>query len=134
MKLVRMSKDRFQWIDSNVRFEGTLQQVRNYIVESVEVTQSEFEHALDDMYSRGNDTAHFGINRTFIYSSKSCDQQRLMMEFKAVLDLRAEFHREHKRDRDSDATKNAFNRLMSLYMSLNVDAALDVLRFMDKAA
>ena len=54
---------------SEVRsMEGTLLAILTYAVYTLHFNTSELEFALLDMIDKDNDSAHFGINRMFIYS------------------------------------------------------------------
>jgi hypothetical protein len=49
-------------------FNGTLIEVTRYAVKELKFVVNEIEVALDDMLKKEHDGAHFGGNRTFIYS------------------------------------------------------------------
>jgi hypothetical protein len=108
--------------------EGSLHYVKDYLVESKEIEAEEVDAAVATMQMRGDDTAHFGILRgIFTHTSQSQTTRLIVAELKAIRSMREEFHQAHRRDPDGADTRSAFDRLMNLYMSLNVDGILKAL-------
>lgn len=57
--------------------EGTLLAILTYAAHTLNFDPNELEFALVDMLQKDKDSAHFGINRTFIYSFNKRDKQKV---------------------------------------------------------
>lgn len=134
MKLQRLGRDRFKVIADMTSYEGSLEQVRDFMVDDLGMKQTEFDAGLSDLYKNDNDTAIFGVNLMFIYSTRSGAVASVLAELNAIISLREEFNREYKLHSESRETRDAYNRLQNIYISFNAEAARDALEPLKKQA
>lgn len=134
MKLQKVENGFFEVADDGYRYMGKLEDVRSHMIKNIGIASGEIDIALTIMRQNAHDTAHFGINRTFVFSTDSYSSKCVRTELKAVVALREEFNFQYRVDPESQETREAFDRLMNLYMSFNAQAALEIVETVEDMA
>jgi len=127
MKLIKTGKDLFKFVSAVATVEGSEAQMRQHLMEDVGIESEELYFAVEQMWVHHHDTAHFGVNRLFTHTSNQATERMIVAELQAIRDLRREFVDAYKRSPSSPEMHAIGERLMSLYMSLNVEGVLQVL-------
>lgn len=132
MKLVKMLNGNFKLVlDSGSILEGDRALVARHMWEELEVGEDEIEFAIAELERTEMDTAHFGIQGTFIYCSNSTLVKNVLAELKAVQSLRQEFAEIYRGNPNDLYVHDTGTRLLNLYIALNVDAMVQVLESPD---
>jgi hypothetical protein len=132
MKLIKLRQNRYQVLEDNYAFEGSWADTYTYMVHDLDMDSDDIQFAMAEMQSKGHDTAHFGVNYLFTHTSQSVAVKHVLTELRTILELRREFHKSAQECPDSPLTRDTFNRLMSMYMAQNVEAALEALESVDE--
>lgn len=127
MKLTKLSNGMFRLTGDGHSIEGAWPVIQARMQFEYEVDPEEIDRAMQDLRDTGNDVADFGVSGIFIYSYRAGKKRYVVAELKAVSALRQEFNEAYQKEPNGPETKQAFDRLMNLYMSLNVEAVLDLL-------
>lgn len=127
MKLIRLGNGVYRIVDQGKSIEAGYAKVTTLLRFEYEVDLEDLNAAIEEMSATGNDGAEFDEYGWFLRTFSVVKERNIKIELEAVKSLREEFDAEYKRGPESRATKDAYNRLMSLYMSLDVDGVLKVL-------
>ena len=128
MKLIKLDKDLFRVVTDKSVTEGSWNFIEAFMQHHCGIEWQEIQIARGTMEAHGHDTASFGILKgMFTHSSQSRMISGVLAELKAVESLRQEFTEAFKENKGSPATKDAYDRLMSMYMALNVTDAIELL-------
>jgi hypothetical protein len=57
-------------------YEGTLLQIFVFLMDRVGFTYDDIREGIEEMFWHDNDTAHFGIYKSFIYSYNYADKKK----------------------------------------------------------
>jgi hypothetical protein len=124
MKLVKLDNGKFRIEDGAVVIEASWPQIRAQMLYEFEIDPAEIDRAIEDMREKGHDVADFGIAGVFILSYASNLERKVKAELKAIQSVRREFHAAQTRERNGPEAKQAFDRLMHLYFTQDVDGNL----------
>jgi hypothetical protein len=119
MKLVKLDNGVFRLVDEGNSIEGAWPVIQARMQFEYEVDPDEIDRAMQDMRAKGTDVAEFGINGLFIYTYHAGKKKYVMTELRAVIALREEFNAAFRESPNGPETKQAFDRLVNLYISLN---------------
>jgi hypothetical protein len=73
--LYKLDHDLYQIHSSHSAFEGTLTGIWTYCVQHLGFKSTELEASIQDMLDKGTNGAHFGVNKTFLYSFERKDKK-----------------------------------------------------------
>jgi len=127
MKLVKTTRDTWIVHDGPVEFEGTWPIICHELQHSWDVALEELNAAVTYMDLKQHDTAHFGVDRTFLFTSNSTEVACKLVELEAIRDMKDHFRVLARNDINSPETKLAHFRLISLYNALDVRGLLALL-------
>jgi hypothetical protein len=127
MKLVKLASGTYRLSDEGSSVEGAWPVIQARMQYEFEIEPDEIDRAIKDMRAKGTDVAEFGLNGLFIYSYHASRKKYVLAELRAILTLRQEFNAQFKVEPQGPETKQAFDRLMNVYMSLNVEAVVELL-------
>lgn len=131
MKLSKIANNRYKFEIDGVTIEGNFDFISNIMLE-YGIEEEETVAALKDIVAKQHDVAFFGLAKTFLYTKKDQNEKYLALELKAVAAVRAELELLTKEyGANSPQAKSAFDRLINLYMSTNIQG---VLHYMNRAA
>jgi len=134
MKFYKLGNGRAKLVGMGFTFEGELAQVTELLQERG-MDWETVGFMLAEMHRKGHDAAELGdLAGDFEYSYSSGEMKGVLLELEAIRSLREEFANLHRQDPTARETRDAWDRLMNLYFSLNVDEALDLLKPEERAA
>jgi hypothetical protein len=128
MKLRKLSNGRYSLHFFGVTIEGTGEFVMQHMKQELGVDPYEVDYTVAMMLAHGHDTAELGDGGTFLYTHSAGPADSVILELEAIRNLRQEFHRLASVDAKAPATRDAWDRLMNLYMGFNAEAALELLK------
>lgn len=132
MKLIKLEFGMFKIVDGAKAIHGNWGKIESILRFEYDIKQEEIDLAFECAEEHGDDIMHFGVIRgMFTHSSKSSDVSSVLAELKAIRSLREEFSVEYKRSEDGPDTRAAWDRLVHMYMVLNVNRAIELLDFED---
>jgi len=127
MKLVRLADKHFKIVMESYTIEGNWQTVKEHMLRDLDMDMDEIGFALECMTLKSHDTAHFGINRCFIYTSDSKAVDKVLAELKAIQSVKQELVTEFQRDKDGAGFKYAQSRLLNLALTLDLERAIELI-------
>jgi hypothetical protein len=124
MKLIRLDSGQFRIEDEAVTIEGGWAQIRAQLVFEFELDSAEIDRAIEDMRDKGHDVCDFGIGGNFQYSYSTSLDRKIKAELRAILALREESHTLSVTAKGSPMEKDAYERLLNIYISFDAEGAL----------
>lgn len=130
MKLMKIEKNRYRLVVDAVTLEGDLAFMVETMRFDYEVAQPELDLAIMEMLKLGHDVANFGNllsgEYRFLYTTLQSTERNMIAELRAIQSVREEAVELYRRDGwASPPVKEAFGRLQSLLMALNVEGLID---------
>jgi hypothetical protein len=124
VKLLRLDNGQYRIEDGSVTIEGGWGQIRAQLLYEFEIDPAQIDRAIEDMREKRNDAADFGIQGYFQFSYSTTLERKVKAELMAILDLREEAHTLSVTSKGSPMEKDAYNRLLNMYISFDAAGTL----------
>lgn len=126
MKLIKLKTGFWKLEMDNKSIEANPIRVRQYMTCDLCIPPAELDFAMAEMSLKHHDTAHFGLQGTFLHTSDSSAIKRVLIELAAIKSVREEFLATSKAD-DALGLHAVGGRLLNLYAGLNVEGIMQIL-------
>ena len=127
MKLIKLDSGVYRIEDGPVMIEANWGQIRAQLLYEFEIDPAQIDRAIEDMRAKGHNAADFGVGGCFQFSYPTCLDRKVRAELRAIQAVRAEFHQYQQHEQNGPEAKAAFDRLMHLYFTQDVDGMLLIL-------
>ncbi len=128
MKLKKLVGGRYRLEWSGASFEANAETMMLHLKDGMGIVGEEVDYTFCMLEATGHDTADLGNGGTFHYAYSSRPVNLAVRELEAIRSVRKEFDSLYREAPESSETRNAWDRLVSLYIGLNVDTALEALK------
>jgi hypothetical protein len=124
MKLIKLDSGRYRIEDESVAMEGLWNNIKETLVVDHGISPAQILRAIQSMEEKGHDAADFGVQGYFQFSYPTSLDRKVRAELRAIRAVRVEFHLAQAKQANGPEAKAAFDRLMNLYFSQDVDGNL----------